>query len=207
MLMLIFEVLPKPDREAAYFEMAAALKPTLDDSGGLLFLDRSRSDDRPGWFLSHQYWRDEASMARWRANGAHHRAQVCGRTDILADYRLRVGQVIAEIGPDLDVFGHGHESAVAYDQGPRTARYILTVATRGHGVAVASGASRFQSVYEPDLGICIIEVASRAEGENLLSTLASQPTVAIARLSLISRDYGMFDRSEAPQFFEPVTLA
>ncbi len=207
MLTLIFEVLPKPNRQAAYFEMAAALKPALDGSGGLLFLDRSRSDVRPGWFLSHQYWRDEASMARWRSNSAHYRAQACGRTDILADYRLRVGQVIAEIGPDRDVIGHGHESAVAYDQGQRTTRHILTVATRGKDVAFASGASRFQSVYEPDLGICIFEVASRAAGESLLRDLASQPTVEIARLSIISRDYGMFDRSEAPQFFEPVTLA
>ena len=96
MLALFFEVLPKPAQEAAYFETAARLKPALDASGGLEFLDRSASSTRPGWFLSHQIWRDEASMARWRTNPHHHRVQACGRTAILADYRLRVGHVVAE---------------------------------------------------------------------------------------------------------------
>ena len=43
MLALFFEVKPRPEHEATYFELAAKLKPALDASGGLLFLDRSRS--------------------------------------------------------------------------------------------------------------------------------------------------------------------
>lgn len=213
MLTLLFEVRPKSGQEAAYLDMAAKLRPALDASGGLLFLDRSRSEERAGWFLSHQYWRDEASMARWRANGAHYRAQACGRTDILADYRLRVGQVVAEIAQEMatdrGVVRYRQEPAATYDQSDRPARFVLTMAARGAiESGWPSGMSQFNSVYDANLAIGIVDVASAAAGEGLLSRLAVEPAVAIARLSVVSRDYGMFDRAEAPQYFEPVaTLA
>jgi hypothetical protein len=71
-----------------------------------------------------------------------------------------------------------------------------------------SGMSRFNSVYDADLAIGIVDVASAAAGEGLLGRLAAEPAIVIARLSVVSRGYGMFDRAEAPQYFEPVaTLA
>ena len=69
MIALFFEVLPRPGQASAYFQKAAALKPALDANGGLLFLDRSTSALRPGWFLSHQFWTCDEAMERWRADG------------------------------------------------------------------------------------------------------------------------------------------
>ncbi len=208
MLSLIFDVLPMPGQEATYFDTATRLRPALDASGGMLFLDRSRSAARPGWFLSHQYWRDETSMTRWRTNAAHHRAQACGRVDILADYRLCVGQVIAEAMPGESVTRHRLDPAALYDQQPdRSPRLVITAATRQPIAGMPSEAARFASVYEASLEIIIVEVGSILNGETMLAWMAMAPGLMFARLSLLSRDYGMFDRAEAPQHFEPITLA
>ncbi len=41
-------------------------------------------------------WRDEAAIARWRADDAHRAAQAAGRAHIFADYRLRVARVVRD---------------------------------------------------------------------------------------------------------------
>ena len=48
--------------------------------------------DAEGWILSLSGWRDEKSVVRWRTN-RHHMVQEKGRSEILLDYHLRVGQV------------------------------------------------------------------------------------------------------------------
>jgi heme-degrading monooxygenase HmoA len=207
MIALFFEVKPKPHHEATYFQMAAKLKPELDASGGMDFLDRSRSNDRPGWFLSHQFWRDEASMTRWRVNGAHHRAQVCGRTDILADYRLRVAQVIAEYRADGPPSAMPVPPYATYNDPSRIEdRYIVSILSRDGPVPGIDGES-FASVYDPALTVTIALPETAGHGFGLLSQAMAYPTIQALRLCLVSRDYGMFDRAEAPQYFEPVTLA
>ena len=205
MIALFFEVLPRPGHETTYLEMAAKLKPALDASGGLDFLDRSRSIARPGWMLSHQFWRDEASMTRWRTNAAHHRTQVCGRTDILTDYRLRVAQVIASFDikhapeampvPPYATYNH---PALVPD------RYVLSVL--GSAPVPALGGETFASVYDPALTVTVVPVPDGGHGHAVLAQAAAHAATKTARLCLISRDYGMFDRAEAPQYFEPLTL-
>ena len=188
MIALFFEVLPKPGQEGTYFEMAAKLKTALDASGGLLFLDRSRSSARPGWFLSHQFWRDERSLDRWRTDPAHRRAQASGRTEILADYRLRVAPVIASVGVDGKTGG---------DHADDAGRYIVSVLS---SVAIPELPGEvFSSVYDTDLVVTVIPVASAADGLKVLDIAKRHAAVRHARLCLISRDYGMFERAEAPK--------
>lgn len=205
MIALFFEVQPAPAHESTYFEMAAKLKPALEASGGLLFLDRSRSAARPGWFLSHQFWRDEASMTRWRVNPAHHRAQACGRADVLTDYRLRVAQVVASVEPGQAIVHETLAGTAAYND-PSTVpeRFILSILASAP-LAGLSGET-FASVYDPALVVHVVPVASAAEGSSILARVADQPALKIARLCLISRDYTLRDRSEAPQYFEPVGM-
>jgi heme-degrading monooxygenase HmoA len=208
MIALFFEVLPRPEHEATYFEMAAKLKPALDASGGLEFLDRSRSASRPGWFLSHQFWQDDASMTRWRVNPAHHRAQACGRTDILSDYRLRVGQVIASVAGDGAVSEHPLPPSAAYnDPTRRTERFLVSVTADHTNCGVPQGSESFKSVYDTALVVGVVPVPTAAAGLDVLRWAAGYGGHRYSRLCLISRDYGMFDRHEAPQYFEPVTLA
>jgi heme-degrading monooxygenase HmoA len=203
MIALFFEVLPRPDHETTYFAMAARLKPALDASGGLLFLDRSRSAGRPGWFLSHQFWRDEASMARWRADAAHYGAQACGRAEILADYRLRVAAVVASVTAAGDIV-RAPASADAYnDPAVTPERFIVSLLTDAAADLSTLPGETFASVYDPALRVHVMSVDSAADGQQVLVWAQARPHVRHARLCLVSRDYTMRDRAEAPQYFAP----
>ena len=48
--------------------------------------------------LSLSIWRDEESVAKWRAVEEHRAAQNAGRTKLFADYRLRVASIIRDYG-------------------------------------------------------------------------------------------------------------
>ena len=205
MIALFFEVLPRPDHEATYLDMAAKLRPALDASGGLTFLDRVRSALRPAWFLSHQFWADDASMVRWRANGAHHRAQACGRTDVLADYRLRVAPVIAQVTAGALIAEQKQRGMANHAPGSKPDRFVVSVIS--HGAVDGIGGETFASVYDASLAVQIVPVVTEAEGLGVLTTAAAHHGLQRASLCLVSRDYGMYDRAEAPQYFEPVTLA
>ena len=205
MIALFFEVLPKPSQEATYLQMAAALKPALEASGGLLFLDRSRSFARPGWVLSHQFWHDEAAMVRWRANGAHYRVQACGRSDILADYRLRVGQVVAWAEGGGVEMAEVPSHAAYNDPAVTLQRYVISIVTAEP--LEETGGETFASFYDSALSVQVVPVTNLAFGQAVLGRAARNSATRHARLCLISRDYGMFDRREAPQYFEPVSLA
>ena len=68
MIGLFFEVMPLEGHAEHYFELAASLKPELERSGGVVFIDRYRSIDRPNVILSHQWWVDEDALIRWRGH-------------------------------------------------------------------------------------------------------------------------------------------
>src|ERR1700694_4902076 len=79
MFSVIFEVHPKTDQWDNYLGNAKMLRPELE------LLD--------GWILSLSGWRDEKSVVRWRTAQRHHMVQEKGRSEILLDYHLRVGQI------------------------------------------------------------------------------------------------------------------
>jgi heme-degrading monooxygenase HmoA len=94
MIGLLFEIIPREGHAPRYFELAAALKPELERSGGVLFIDRYTSTLRPDVILSHQWWEDEESLVRWRQNTQHRAMQRAGREQHFADYRLRIGPAV-----------------------------------------------------------------------------------------------------------------
>lgn len=198
MLALFFEVTPKPGEESRYLEIAASLKPELEASGGVAFLDRFRSLTRPRVMLSHQLWQDEASLARWRANGRHHGAQRSGRSAVFEDYRLRVGTVIASAEDGrLNEWAPG----ISYNDPARQApRFMVVVRSSTEAFPGPDGKS-WRSVYDDGRYAWAGSVGDRDQGMSLLSKAAGNPCVSAAQLCLVSRDYGMFDRSEAPQYF------
>lgn len=203
MIALFFEVTPKPGAEGRYLDMAAALKPALEASGGVLFLDRYNSMSRPGTLLSHQIWADEAALVRWRTNGQHHATQAAGRTKILADYRLRVGPVIAEGGEGGGVIAQ-LEGLPYNDPLLTSERFVVLVRSYGRAVPAAQSGEAFESVYRAKEFAWIGQVADRNEGYAALRRVASEEGVSAAALVLVSRDYGIADRREAPQYFPAV---
>src|SRR5580693_8121409 len=93
MFSVIFEVHPKPDQWDAYLGNAKMLRPELEAVDGFVDNIRYKSLTREGWILSLSGWRDEKSVVRWRIAMRHHMVQEKGRSEILLDYHLRVGQV------------------------------------------------------------------------------------------------------------------
>ena len=185
MIAVFFDVLPRPGHDARYFEMAGGLKSVVDGSGGLTFIERFRSLDRPGWILSHQIWRDEASLQRWRANAEHGVAMRAGRSEHFADYKLRVADIIAEstsVPPSMDA-----------GQGAR----LIFIACRAGVAFEAVAAERFESVYRAGQYATVVPVHDVSTGLALLRA-AADAGVDSARLCRIQRDYGMTERGEAP---------
>src|ERR1700749_4587600 len=93
MFSVIFEVHPKPAQWDAYLGNARMLRPELEQVDGFVDNVRYKSLTREGWILSLSGWRDEKAVVRWRTAQRHHMVQEKGRTEILLDYHLRVGEV------------------------------------------------------------------------------------------------------------------
>jgi heme-degrading monooxygenase HmoA len=96
---VIFEVQPKPGRTQDYLDIAAALRPELEQIDGFISVERFQSLTTEGKILSLSFWRDAASVQRWREHEHHRHAQERGRNDIFADYRLSVVEVVRQYGP------------------------------------------------------------------------------------------------------------
>ena len=98
MLAVIFEVQPKDGQKQAYLDIAARLRPQLDEIDGFISIERFESLSSPGKILSLSFWRDEQAIKNWRLMEDHREAQVQGRTTMFTDYRLRIVSVIRNYG-------------------------------------------------------------------------------------------------------------
>lgn len=98
MIAVIFEVLPDPARKQEYLDIAARMRPLLEDVDGFISVERFQSLTNPNKLLSLSFFRDEAAVAEWRNLTAHRGAQSKGRAGVFEDYHLRIAQVIRDYG-------------------------------------------------------------------------------------------------------------
>jgi len=98
MIAVIFEVWPTESRKQDYLDIAAGLRPLLEQVEGFISIERFESLTEPGKILSLSVFRDEAAVAQWRALEQHRAAQTKGRNGIFSNYRLRVASVIRDYG-------------------------------------------------------------------------------------------------------------
>jgi heme-degrading monooxygenase HmoA len=98
MIAVIFEVWPANGQRDRYLDIAADLRPLLDDIDGFISIERFESLTEPGKVLSLSFWRDEEAVRRWRELGPHRDAQRAGRQAVFSDYRLRVAAVLRDYG-------------------------------------------------------------------------------------------------------------
>lgn len=96
MIAVIFQVTPKPGKAGEYFDLAGALRPELEGLDGFISIERFESVAAPGKFVSLSFWRDEAAIAGWREHMGHRAAQDKGKSEIFADYRISVAQVMRD---------------------------------------------------------------------------------------------------------------
>jgi heme-degrading monooxygenase HmoA len=98
MIAVIFEVEPADGRKQDYLDIAAEMRPMLDDVEGFISVERFQSLTDPRKILSLSFFEDEAAVARWRTLSAHRGAQKKGRSGIFGNYRLRIASVIRDYG-------------------------------------------------------------------------------------------------------------
>ncbi len=96
MIAVIFEFTPAPGRKQEYLDLAAGLKPELDQADGFVSIERFESITAPGRFVSISFWRDEEALRKWRNLSQHRQAQAKGRGGIFSGYRLRVAGVLRD---------------------------------------------------------------------------------------------------------------
>lgn len=218
MFSVIFEVQPKPEHWDDYLTLAKLLKPELEKIDGFIDNERFGSRRATGRLLSLSTWRDEKAVVRWRTLAAHHQVQEKGRFDIFSGYHLRVGEITADtrIPPGqalreqrLDETETGEAKAVtiselspADGQAPASADLVrdLGLAARASGMV---DHEVFDSLYTPGKLLLLVG------WKDVESARRWRPKEAAAgslrhRLVRVIRDYGMFDRREAPQYYPDV---
>lgn len=220
MFSVIFEVHPKAEQWDAYLGLAKMLRPELEQIDGFVDNIRYRSLTRDGWLLSLSGWRDEKAVVRWRTRARHHDAQEEGRSRVFHDYHLRVGQITHDTRlPEgsalqeqrLDETETGAATTVTLIDGVRPAEWVKSAGASGvaEWFGLALGASGlvgwdvFDAVLTPGDVILLMSWRDRSAAE-MFEASASLPEAARLRRVRIVRDYGMFDRREAPQYYPDV---
>jgi len=97
MIAVIFEVWPA-GRKQTYLDIAAKLKPELEQIDGFVSIERFQSLVDDTKILSLSFWRDEEAVKAWRNVEHHRQAQAAGREGVFRDYRLRVASVLRDYG-------------------------------------------------------------------------------------------------------------
>jgi heme-degrading monooxygenase HmoA len=97
---VIFEFTPAEGKFPEYLKIVDTLRDDLAKADGFISLERFESISSKGKFLSLQFWRDDASVAKWRNLQKHRAAQKQGRASIFASYRLRIASVIRDYEMD-----------------------------------------------------------------------------------------------------------
>lgn len=198
---LLFEMEPREGHEDHYFRHAAKLRPILMEHDGLIFIERFKSMARPDVILSHSLWRDEASIARWRTNKEHHNSQAAGRFKHFRDYRIRISHVLghSKAGKPAD----SYSSTGAYTNPAATQNRLISIVRTSTPPETETG-EVFESVTETSSFLTIDNVSNEHAGRAKLSHAENDQNVLSSLLAFTTRDYGLHDRDEAPQYFEDV---
>jgi heme-degrading monooxygenase HmoA len=207
---VIFEVKPAQTRFDEYLELAKRLRPILETIDGFIDNERFESQRRPGWMLSHSTWRDEKALVRWRTVAEHHAVQARGRDEVLDDYHLRVGDVTA------DTTGPVHEQR--FDETEIAPAKVVTLSeitpTSDHesgaadlpdalGLSAAGVVDHdvFASIYNPGK-LALLVSWTDADAASAWTPAASPEVAGLRHRTVrVVRDYGKFDRREAPQYY------
>jgi heme-degrading monooxygenase HmoA len=219
MFAVLFEVHPRPEQWDAYLGYAKMLRPELEQIDGFVDNIRYKSLTRDGWVLSLSTWRDEKAVVRWRTSARHHDVQAKGRDEVMLDYHLRVGQLTSDTRLPS---GHAlHEQRLDETEVGEGTAAMLVNATRAPAWIAERGAEEvarwlgldaeaaglvawdvFDAVLAPGDLVLLLTWRRQADAETFERTLGPgrEDEKRVRRVRVV-RDYGMFDRREAPQYY------
>jgi heme-degrading monooxygenase HmoA len=217
MFSVIFEVVPHKGSWDDYLGNAKMLRPELEQIDGFVDNIRYKSLSRDGLILSLSNWRDEKSLVRWRTRARHHEVQQKGRNVILADYHLRVGQITADnmlpeghalLEQRLDVTEAGEGTTITLINAKRPVEGWPTTSpqdcARWLGLKPWNGEitswDLFDAVLTPGDLILLISWKNNAGAEAYEKGVEPKGDTRVRRVRVV-RDYGKYDRREAPQYY------
>src|SRR3954469_2480195 len=220
MFAVIFEVQPKPEQWEPYLGYARLLRPELEQIDGFVDNTRYRSLTREGWLLSLSSWGDEKALVRWRTRARHHEVQEHGRFEVFRDYHLRVGEITRDTRlpagqvlreQRLDETVAGAATTVTLVDAPhpsdwargRAAEEIAQVLGLAPGAAGLIACDVFEAVLSPGDTILLMSWRDQAAADAYARTAGPRHEARLREIRFV-RDYGMFDRREAPQFYPDV---
>jgi heme-degrading monooxygenase HmoA len=221
MFSVIFEVNRKPDHLDEYLDLAKELKPILQKIDGFVDNERFESQLRQGWLLSHSTWRDEKSVVRWRTEGKHHGVQEKGRFQIFQDYHLRVGEVVSDTAPPPEApirelrLDETEASAAKYASFteiiPQTgsafaAQVEMIPAHLGLSLSAQGfmGHDVWKSINMEGKLALVCAWKDLPAARSWSPSLFAGAKEIRHRIVRVVREYGMYDRREAPQFYPDV---
>jgi heme-degrading monooxygenase HmoA len=219
MFSVIFEVCPGPGKKDVYLELAKHLKPMLESMQGFIDNERFESQSRQGWVLSHSTWRDEKSLVRWRTQAEHHVVQEQGRFEVFDDYHLRVGEVTFDSAPPKNITVKEQRFEETDVGAAKVAIFTEVLPTEKTGVQAELLLERlalnpnthglvsqevWASIYNPGkLALLTTWSSFQAAASWMPAATGREASVRHRRIRIV-RDYGRFDRREAPQDFAEV---
>jgi len=206
----------KAERWDDYLALAKRLKPEIEAIDGFLDNERFASQRTKGRLLSLSTWRDEKSVVRWRTLGIHHETQEKGRTEIFADYHLRVGEIVRDthvpagqklLEQRLDETETGVAKAMTISEltpgGQAGGDLAAMLGVPPVGTAGLVDHELYESIYNK--GKMLLLVAWRdAAAASAWAPRVPAPATLRHRQVRVIRDYGMHDRREAPQYYPAV---
>ncbi len=208
MFAVIFEVSIRPGQWDSYLGHARRLRPELEAMDGFVDNVRYRSLARDGLLLSLSGWRDEKSLVRWRVQALHHEVQEKGRTEVFADYHLRIGEISGDTKPPQALRAQRLDET---DVG--AAKTVMLIDAPADGAARERALRLGLNEDAPGLVAWDVFDAVLNPGDTMLllswrddeaAQAFATPAGARVRRVRVIRDYGMFDRREAPQYYPPV---
>lgn len=203
MFAVIFEVTPKPERWDDYLGIAKLLRPEIEQVDGFIDNERFASQRVNGRLLSLSTWRDEKAVIRWRTLAVHHQAQEKGRFEVFRDYHLRVGEITGDSDVPagqtlrqqrLDETEVGEAKCVSITE------LDMEPALPRAGEPGLVDVELYESIYTPGKRLVL------ASWRDAQAAAGWRPPAGALRHRQVRivRDYGMFDRREAPQYYPDV---
>jgi len=193
---LFFEVVPNSGHLHHYFSYVEKLKPELEKHKGLIWLNRYEAQLDDYSLLSHQLWDSEKSLENWRQNKQHRLAQKAGIKKHFKDYRIRIGQRLAcwqaDLVTEINFELTSKSDALLVSIQSRTV--ISNTAFNKH--AVLDGA--YNGLSASDQFITLVTPNDLPSVKALTSSISTDSIDKI-ELFLISRDYSMTNRIQAPR--------
>jgi heme-degrading monooxygenase HmoA len=218
MFAVVFEVVPKQERWDEYLDLAKFLKPEIEKIDGFIDNERFESQRTKGRLLSLSTWRDEKAVIRWRTLAVHHKVQEKGRFEVFRDYRLRVGEITADnqvpAGQTLrqqrlDETEVGAAKCLTISElPPHNDKAATTDLHRELDLPEAGKQGLldyevYESIYVPGK-LLLVGSWRDASAAEAWRPPAGRHAGLRHRVVRVVRDYGMFDRREAAQYYPEV---